>query len=111
LYSGVFVCGRCKKFFIRREDARRHRRTCQSRFQKDFERLAMSLKDRRTPSQKRRETRILLGLQVYGRQGRPKHLYHVCKYCREDLPSAEKKRDHQRGCASRKKPDMIKPTK
>ena len=42
---------------------------------------------------------------------RPRHLCHICKYCREDLPSAEKKRDHQRGCASRKKPDMIKPSK
>ena len=26
--SGVFVCGRCKKFFERREETRRHRRIC-----------------------------------------------------------------------------------
>ena len=62
------MCGRCKMFFIRREYARRHRRTCQNRLLKDFETLAMSLRDRRTPAQKRRETLILLGLPVYSMQ-------------------------------------------
>ena len=34
-------------FLIRREDARRHRSTCQNLFHKNFERLDMSLRDRR----------------------------------------------------------------
>ena len=85
--------------------------TCQGKYQRELERFTISLKDRRTLAQKHRAKRILLGLQVYGRQGRPRHLYHVCKHCSKDLPSAEKKLEHQRRCASRKKPDMIQPTK
>jgi DNA-directed RNA polymerase subunit RPC12/RpoP len=85
---GVFVCGRCKKPFIERYLAKLHRRTCEGRFQRELEGFANSLKDRRTPAQKRRETRILLGLQVYGRQGRPRHLHYKCKHCSKDLSSA-----------------------
>ena len=38
------------------------------------------------------------------------HLRYECKYCSKDLPSAEKKHEHKRGCASRKEPDVIKLT-
>jgi hypothetical protein len=40
---------------------------------------------------------------VYRKQGRPPHPHHLCKHCSKDLPSAEKKHEHQRGCPARKK--------
>jgi hypothetical protein len=40
---------------------------------------------------------------VYRKQGRPPHPHHLCKHCSKELPSAEKKHEHQRGCPSRKK--------
>jgi hypothetical protein len=52
--------------------------------------------------------RILLGLPVYRKQGRPRHLRHVCKHCSKELPSAEKKHEHQRGCPQRKKKASFK---
>ena len=103
LYPGVFVCGRCKKGFERRCDARAHRKVCKGKHQREFERLANSLRDRRTPAEKRRAKRDLLGLPVYRKQGRPSHPRHVCKHCSKELPSADKKRDHQWGCPMRKK--------
>jgi len=111
LYPGVFVCGRCKKGFERRCDARAHRKVCKGKHQREFERLANSLRDRRTPAEKRRAKRDLLGLPVYRKQGRPRHSRHVCKHCNKELPSAEKKHEHQRRCPARKKPDLIKPIK
>ena len=70
--------------------------------------FANSLKDRRTPAEKRRAKRDLLGLPVYRKQGRPRHPRHVCKHCSKELPSAEKKHEHQRGCPQRKKTASFK---
>ena len=78
---GVFVCGRCKLWFNKRISARQHRKKCNDKYRHESERLANSLRDRRTPAQKRRETRDFVGLQVYRKQGRPPHPHHVCKYC------------------------------
>ena len=88
---GVFVCGRCKLWFNKRISARQHRKKCNDKYRHEFERLANSLRDRRTPAQKRRETRDLLDIQVYRKQGRPPHPHHVCKHCSKELPSADKK--------------------
>ena len=101
---GVFVCGRCKKAFNMRHSARTHRKTCEAKHQRNLDRFTNTITDKRSPAQKRREMRLSIGLPVYSKQGRPQHLRHVCKHCLEDLPSANKKRDHQRRCASRKKP-------
>lgn len=100
---GLFVCGRCKRGFDTRRGVRAHRKVCQDKYQLERERLTNSMRDRRTPAQKRREKRMKSGLPVYRKQGRPRHLRHVCKHCSKELISAEKKHEHQRGCPSRKK--------
>ena len=105
---GLFVCGRCKKGFETRCGARAHRKVCEDKHQRELERFANSLKDRRTPAEKHRAKRDLLGLQVYRKQGRPRHLRHVCKHCSKELPSAEKKHEQQRGCPARRKEASFK---
>ena len=46
--SGLFVCGRCKAGFKYRHSAKRHRKTCQGKYQRELERFTISLKDKRT---------------------------------------------------------------
>jgi hypothetical protein len=97
--GGAYICGSCKMLYDRPSHLHAHKKsTCYNwLFYEDLRFLTTkrALSNRSKPPKTR--MRPALGIQKR-KVGRPKHRYHICKHCRENFDTSEKKRDHQRRC-------------
>ena len=91
-HLSLFTCGLCHRQYSRRDNLHRHKKKCYS----DPARLNGLINEckLRTNYDPRLASRPLFP----PKRGRPKLASHKCKICSKMLPSAQKKRDHQRCC-------------